>query len=68
MSRRFLSTGTPREGCSADEWEQNVNIVYVGTMNISHYDDTKLALEAGKHCLLEKVNMISAVRFRSSYY
>jgi predicted dehydrogenase len=34
---------------------QDVNIVYVGTMNIAHFDDAKLALEAGKHCLLEKV-------------
>jgi hypothetical protein len=34
---------------------QNVNIVYVGTMNVSHYEDAKLALEGGKHCLLEKV-------------
>ena len=35
---------------------QNVHIVYVGTMNTSHYSDAKLALEAGKHCLLEKVS------------
>ncbi len=38
--------------------DQNVNVVYVGTMNTSHYDDTKLALEAGKHCLLEKVSSL----------
>ena len=25
-------------------------------MNTSHYDDAKLALDAGKHCLLEKVS------------
>ena len=35
---------------------QNVNIVYVGTPHVAHYDDAKLVLEAGKHCLLEKVS------------
>jgi dihydrodiol dehydrogenase / D-xylose 1-dehydrogenase (NADP) len=30
-------------------------IIYVGTMNTCHFDDAKLALDAGKHCLLEKV-------------
>lgn len=34
---------------------QNVDIVYVGTLNTCHYDDAKLVLEAGKPCLLEKV-------------
>lgn len=34
-----------------------MNIVYVGTLNVAHYDDAMLALEAGKHCLLEKVRL-----------
>lgn len=36
---------------------QNVNIVYVATTNVSHYDDAKMAMEAGKHCLVEKVRV-----------
>jgi predicted dehydrogenase len=36
---------------------QNVQAVYIGTPNTAHYDDTKLVLEAGKHCLLEKVSL-----------
>ncbi|ORY35372.1 hypothetical protein BCR39DRAFT_509126 [Naematelia encephala] len=45
--------------------DPNVNIVYVGTMNICHYDDAKLALEAGKHCLLEKPAALNAAEWRS---
>lgn len=29
-------------------------------MNIAHYEDAKLALEAGKNCLLEKVSSIQS--------
>lgn len=31
-------------------------------MNICHYSDAKLALEAGKHCLLEKVHDLGTLR------
>ncbi|WVQ82028.1 hypothetical protein IAT38_004156 [Cryptococcus sp. DSM 104549] len=42
----------------------NVNIVYVGTMNICHYEDAKLALEGGKHCLLEKPAALNAAEWK----
>ncbi|ORX38668.1 hypothetical protein BD324DRAFT_608065 [Kockovaella imperatae] len=44
--------------------DPNVNIVYVGTMNTSHYDDAKMALEAGKHCLLEKPATLNAAEWK----
>ncbi|ADV22727.1 Conserved hypothetical protein [Cryptococcus gattii WM276] len=44
--------------------DPNVNIVYVGTMNIAHYEDAKLALEAGKSCLLEKPATLNAVEWK----
>ncbi|TYJ56061.1 hypothetical protein B9479_003171 [Cryptococcus floricola] len=40
--------------------DPNVDIVYVGTMNICHYEDAKMVLEAGKHCLLEKPATLNA--------
>nr|WPS94661.1 dimeric dihydrodiol dehydrogenase [Naematelia aurantialba]WPS94686.1 dihydrodiol dehydrogenase / D-xylose 1-dehydrogenase [Naematelia aurantialba] len=45
--------------------DPNVNIVYVGTMNVCHYDDAKLALDAGKNCLLEKPATLNAAEWRS---
>ncbi|WWD18925.1 hypothetical protein CI109_103381 [Kwoniella shandongensis] len=44
--------------------DPNVNIVYVGTMNVSHYEDAKLALEGGKHCLLEKPATLNAAEWK----
>ena len=35
---------------------QNVHIVYIGTPHPSHYEDVMLALNAGKHCLVEKAS------------
>lgn len=29
--------------------------MYIGTTTSAHYDDARLVLEAGKHCLVEKV-------------
>ncbi|WWC63118.1 uncharacterized protein I303_105718 [Kwoniella dejecticola CBS 10117] len=45
--------------------DPNVNIVYIGTMNVCHYDDAKLALEGGKHVLLEKPATLNAAEWRS---
>ncbi|WWC90848.1 uncharacterized protein L201_005785 [Kwoniella dendrophila CBS 6074] len=45
--------------------DENVNIVYIGTLNVCHYDDAKLALEAGKHVLLEKPATLNAAEWRS---
>ncbi|WWD02469.1 hypothetical protein V865_000509 [Kwoniella europaea PYCC6329] len=45
--------------------DPNVNIVYIGTMNVCHYDDAKLALDAGKHVLLEKPATLNAAEWRS---
>ncbi|KAK8854925.1 hypothetical protein IAR55_003664 [Kwoniella newhampshirensis] len=44
--------------------DPNVNIVYVGTMNMCHYEDAKLALEGGKHCLLEKPATLNAAEWK----
>ncbi|WVR07379.1 hypothetical protein IAU60_004420 [Kwoniella sp. DSM 27419] len=44
--------------------DPNVNIVYVGTMNICHYEDAKLALEGGKHCLLEKPATLNVAEWK----
>ncbi|OCF37777.1 dimeric dihydrodiol dehydrogenase [Kwoniella heveanensis BCC8398] len=43
--------------------DPNVNIVYVGTMNIAHYEDAKLALEGNKHCLVEKPASLNAAEW-----
>ncbi|WVQ74807.1 hypothetical protein IAR50_004413 [Cryptococcus sp. DSM 104548] len=40
--------------------DPNVDIVYIGTMNVCHYEDAKMVLEAGKHCLLEKPATLNA--------
>ncbi|KAK4685059.1 hypothetical protein P7C73_g5098, partial [Tremellales sp. Uapishka_1] len=45
--------------------DENVTIVYVGTPNTSHYDDAKLALDAGKHCLLEKPACLNAAEWET---
>lgn len=45
--------------CPADRL-QKVDIIYIGTRHMTHYDDTKLALNAGKHVLLEKVGRLTA--------
>ncbi|WVN90151.1 uncharacterized protein L203_105387 [Cryptococcus depauperatus CBS 7841] len=44
--------------------DPNVDIVYVGTMNVAHYEDAKLALEAGKNCLLEKPATLNAAEWK----
>ncbi|WRT68239.1 uncharacterized protein IL334_005215 [Kwoniella shivajii] len=45
--------------------DPNVNIVYVGTLNVCHYEDAKLCLDAGKHVLLEKPATLNAAEWRS---
>ena len=33
---------------------QEVNIIYIGTVHTTHYSDSRAAIEAGKHVLVEK--------------
>ena len=40
--------------------DPDVNLVYVGTPHSHHYDVTKMAIEAGKPCLVEKAFMANA--------
>ncbi|KAH8083482.1 hypothetical protein HD553DRAFT_273027 [Filobasidium floriforme] len=38
----------------------SVDIIYIGTPNTAHFSDAKAALEAGKHCLVEKPACLNA--------
>jgi dihydrodiol dehydrogenase / D-xylose 1-dehydrogenase (NADP) len=42
---------------------QDVDIVYIGTINPAHYADTKAALLAGKHVLVEKPATLNAAQW-----
>jgi dihydrodiol dehydrogenase / D-xylose 1-dehydrogenase (NADP) len=42
-----------------------VEIIYIGTPNTSHYQDAKAALDAGKHCLLEKPATLNAAEWKA---
>ena len=42
---------------------QAVEIVYIGTINPAHYADTKAALLAGKHVLVEKPATLNAAQW-----
>jgi dihydrodiol dehydrogenase / D-xylose 1-dehydrogenase (NADP) len=44
---------------------QDVNIIYVGTLHPSHYNHARAALEAGKHCLVEKPATLNAAEWNS---
>lgn len=55
VARRRLSAPAFRADGSLIAYK-NVNVVYIGTMNVCHYDDAKLAINAGKNVLLEKVS------------
>lgn len=41
-----------------------MHIIYVGSPHIAHYQDCKLALEGGKHCLVEKPATLNAAEWR----
>lgn len=43
---------------------QEVDIVYIGTINPAHYRDTKAALLAGKHVLVEKPATLNAAQWK----
>lgn len=43
---------------------QNVDIVYIGTLHPSHYEDVKASLEAGKHVLVEKPATVNAAEWK----
>lgn len=42
---------------------QDVEIVYIGTINPAHYTDSKAALLAGKHVLVEKPAALNAAQW-----
>lgn len=44
---------------------QRVDIIYIGTPNISHFPDALAALQAGKHCLLEKPATLNAGEWKT---
>jgi predicted dehydrogenase len=37
--------------------------VYIATLNPTHYTETKAALNAGKHCLVEKPATLNAAEW-----
>ncbi|KAH8723542.1 hypothetical protein GQ44DRAFT_740966 [Phaeosphaeriaceae sp. PMI808] len=43
--------------------DQNVDIIYIATPHSHHYQHTRLALEAGKHVLVEKPATVNALQF-----
>lgn len=46
-------------------YSQDVDIIYIGTLHPSHYIFTRAALEAGKHCLVEKPASLNAAEWFS---
>lgn len=40
--------------------DPNIDLVYISTLISSHYEDTKLALEHGKNCLVEKAFTVNS--------
>ncbi|GMK59341.1 hypothetical protein CspeluHIS016_0703560 [Cutaneotrichosporon spelunceum] len=42
---------------------EDVDIVYIGTLHPTHYDDVKGALQAGKHVLVEKPATLNAAEW-----
>lgn len=44
---------------------QRVDIIYIGTPNTSHFPDALAALQAGKHCLLEKPATLNAREWKT---
>ena len=42
--------------------DDNVDIVYIGTLHTSHYEHTKLALQHDKHVLVEKPMAMNATQ------
>ncbi|OWZ27420.1 hypothetical protein C347_06196 [Cryptococcus neoformans AD2-60a] len=44
---------------------ERVDIIYIGTPNISHFPDALAALQAGKHCLLEKPATLNAGEWKT---
>lgn len=44
---------------------QDVDIIYIATLHPTHYNDAKAALEAGKHCLVEKSATLNAAEWRA---
>jgi hypothetical protein len=65
----FLSDREPWR-CGGRSWltmllDKDVDIIYVGTPNTSHYNDAMAALQAGKHCLLEKPATLNAGQWKT---
>ncbi|KAK8864557.1 hypothetical protein IAR55_001807 [Kwoniella newhampshirensis] len=60
-----ISSLTPKavEGYEAVYNDPEVDIIYVGTPNQAHFENAKAALEAGKHCLLEKPATLNAAEW-----
>ena len=52
------STGSYAECCGSAE----VDIVYVGTVHTQHYSHARLAIDAGKHVLVEKPFTVNATQ------
>jgi dihydrodiol dehydrogenase / D-xylose 1-dehydrogenase (NADP) len=44
---------------------QKVNIIYIGTLNNTHYTEAKAALEAGKNVLVEKPACLNVAEWDS---
>jgi predicted dehydrogenase len=66
------AVGAPQEAVAHGSYsalvhDPNVDIVYIATPHSHHYQHTRLALEAGKHVLVEKPITINASQARVLY-
>ncbi|KAF3002992.1 hypothetical protein E8E13_005378 [Curvularia kusanoi] len=64
--------GAPKEATAHGSYtalvkDPNVDIIYVATPHSHHYQHTRLALEAGKHVLVEKPITVNAAQARTLY-
>ncbi|KAJ4985804.1 oxidoreductase family protein [Stagonosporopsis vannaccii] len=60
-------TATPHGSYRALVADQHVDIIYVATPHSHHYQHARLALEAGKHVLVEKPLTVNAAQARALY-